>query len=145
MRIKKAKIEAKDKATAFGGRGLALFVGIEKTDNEKDLLALADKVANLRVFEDEQGKLQYSLKDKNLQILCIPNFTLCADTDNGRRPSFEKTMPKETAVKLFDDFVSLLRADGINIEQGYFGSYMDIQVSLDGPVNIILDTKEGSC
>ena len=99
---------------------------------------MAQKVVNLRVFSDAQGKMNYSVKDKNYKILCISNFTLCANTDKGRRPSFEKAMPKDAANKPFEDFITLLRAREIEVKQGVFGEHMDIRLDLDGPVNIMV-------
>ena len=142
-RINKGEISIRGQAVSSVEKGLALFVSMEKEDNESDLLFLADKVVNLRIFENEQGKMHYSVKDKNYQILCISNFTLCANTDKGRRPSFESSMPPAQANKLFDDFVLLLKSRGVDVSLGVFGERMDIDLVMDGPVNIILQTKRG--
>ena len=84
--------------------------------------------------------MHYSVKDKNYQVLCIPNFTLCADTDKGRRPSFESSLPPPAAKKIFDDFVMVLRAKEIDVQAGIFGAHMEIDLEMDGPVNVLLES-----
>jgi D-tyrosyl-tRNA(Tyr) deacylase len=117
---------------------LALFVGIERDDTQATLAAMTEKILTLRIFEDEEGKLNYSVKDKNFQILCIPNFTLCANTDKGRRPSFERSMPRHQASEFYQRFVGILKSTGLEVGEGVFGEHMDISLELDGPVNIVL-------
>jgi len=140
-RIKRGKIVVEEETVALVGQGIALFVGIAKDDTQQDLELMADKVSNLRIFEDEKGKLNYSVSDKQYEILCIPNFTLCADAAKGRRPSFESSMPRDKAGELFDSLVLILKSKGIDVQTGVFGVYMDIQLDMDGPVNIILDSE----
>ena len=120
-------------------KGIVLFVGFSKSDDENTISDMAQKVVNLRVFEDENNKLMYSVKDKNYKILCIPNFTLYANTKKGRRPSFEDVLGKEKASILFDNFILLLKASGVFVESGKFGEHMEILLNLDGPVNIVLE------
>lgn len=143
VRIKKGEVAVAKKAVAFVGKGLAVFVGIEKGDGRLILNNMAEKVANVRVFEDQDGKMNYSVKDKGCQILCVPNFTLCANAENGRRPSFDNAMPYEQASKLFDNFIKMLSARDVAVESGQFGTCMDIKLDLDGPVNIILESDKG--
>jgi D-tyrosyl-tRNA(Tyr) deacylase len=100
---------------------------------------MAEKVLNLRIFENEEGKLNYSVKDRGYQILCISNFTLCANTEKGRRPSFENSMSRQEANKYYQDFVCVLKSQGVGVEAGVFGEHMDISLDLDGPVNIMLE------
>ena len=121
------------------GQGLAVYVGIEKTDNEKVVQACAAKTANLRIFEDESGKMMFSAREKGLSVLCIPNFTLCAQLDNGQRPSFDNAMDKVGAKRCFEVFLRCL-ANEMNKPpvSGVFGSNMRIAQVNDGPVNIIL-------
>ena len=141
VRISKGEVLVEGKIVSSVKRGIALFAGIEKNDTDSELIAMADKVTNLRIFEDESGKMNYSVKDKRYQILCISNFTLCANTQKGRRPSFEQAMPLAEANKLFDDFVLVLRSKGLDVKVGIFGAHMDIDLELDGPVNIVIDSK----
>lgn len=144
VRIKKGEVIVAGKTVSFVDKGLAVFVGIEKGDSHLILNDMAEKVVNIRVFEGQDGKMNYSVKDKRYQILCVPNFTLCADAERGRRPSFDKAMPYEQANKLFDNFITMLLARGVAAESGLFGTYMDIQLDLDGPVNIILESDKGN-
>ena len=140
-RVTKAQISVNGEVVSSIERGLAVFVAIEKTDSHAELEGIAAKIVNLRIFEDEQGKMNHSVKDKNYQILAVSNFTLCASTAKGRRPSFEQSMPKQEANKLFEDFLLLLRGRGIEVACGVFGEHMDISLTMDGPVNIILNAK----
>lgn len=141
VRVKRGSITIDTEAISSIEKGIAIFVGLEKKDDPSILPAMAEKVVNLRIFEDKDEKLAYSVKDKNYSILCIPNFTLCANTEKGRRPSFENSLPYKEAEKLFDDFVLVLKSYGIDVEEGVFGAYMDIKLDIDGPVNIILDSN----
>jgi D-tyrosyl-tRNA(Tyr) deacylase len=140
-RINKGEIAVEGKVISLVGKGIALFVGVEKGDGNSLLVSMADRVANLRIFQDQRGKMHYSVKDKNYQILCISNFTLCANTDKGRRPSFEDSMAPDSANKIFEDFVLLLKSKGVDVKTGIFGEYMNVRLEMDGPVNIILQAK----
>ena len=139
-RIHRGSISTIEGDAASVNQGLAVFVCIERTDTQAIGVSLAQKVIDLRIFESPSGKLHFSVKEKQYQILCIPNFTLCADTDKGRRPSFDKSMSPEEARKLFDDFVIVLKSSGLDVQAGVFGAHMDIELELDGPVNIVLDS-----
>ena len=141
-RVKKGEVVVAQEVVSFIGKGLTLFAAIEKDDDHLILEEMAEKIVNLRIFEDEDGKMNYSARDKDYQILCIPNFTLCANTEGGRRPSFENSMPYVQANKLFDDFILILKSKGINVEAGVFGAYMDIRLDLNGPVNIMLESDK---
>jgi D-tyrosyl-tRNA(Tyr) deacylase len=138
VRVNKGSIWVKGSIISSIGKGLALFVGIERDDTQATLAAMTEKILTLRIFEDEEGKLNYSVKDKNFQILCIPNFTLCANTDKGRRPSFERSMPRHQASEFYQRFVGILKSTGLEVGEGVFGEHMDISLELDGPVNIVL-------
>jgi len=137
-RCSKGKVNIKGRSVAEIDRGLALFVGIEEKDDKRILERMAEKIINLRIFPDHQGKFSYSLKSKNYFVMCVPNFTLCANTNRGRRPSFEAAMKPSGAESLFTDFVNLLKANNINVTQGVFGAEMKIDIEMDGPVNIML-------
>ena len=141
-RINKGSVVVEGQTVSSVGKGLAVFVGVEKGDDYAALEDIAYKIVHMRLFENEEGKLDYSVHDKKYQILCISNFTLCANTDKGRRPSFEQSMLKEEADKLFNDFVLFLKARDIDVQTGVFGEHMDINLDFDGPVNIILDSKK---
>ncbi|MCF7886977.1 MAG: D-tyrosyl-tRNA(Tyr) deacylase [Candidatus Omnitrophica bacterium] len=134
-RIKSGKITINNKVKASLDKGLAVFVGIEVDDTESNLITAAKKIINMRLFENGSGKLSGSVKEKNYGILCIPNFTLCASTKKGRRPSFEKAMKPDAAKKMFAKFMVLLQNE-IDLQSGVFGADMAIDLELDGPVNI---------
>ena len=143
-RISQGKVSVGGKSIASVGRGLAVFAGIEKDDGPSELVWAARKITTMRVFENDEGKMHFSVKDKEYEILCVSNFTLCADTDRGRRPSFDVSMTPDMAMKMFEDFLMLFRESGIKVESGAFGEHMDIELVMDGPVNIMIDSKKDS-
>ena len=123
------------------GKGFMLLVGIGKEDAQEDVCYLARKVANLRVFEDEEGKMNRSLKDVGGDILSISQFTLFADTKKGNRPSFINVAAPETGEALYQEFNERLRAEGFSVASGKFGAHMAVSLVNDGPVTIIIDSK----
>ncbi|MCK9615453.1 MAG: D-aminoacyl-tRNA deacylase [Candidatus Omnitrophica bacterium] len=141
LRVAKASLSIPNetKESISIGRGLVIFVGIDKKDNDATLEDFAEKVTNLRIFDDENGKLDFSLKDKNYEILCVPNFTLCANINKGRRPSFENVMPQDAARKLFENLIILLGARGLSVKSGKFGKTMVINTECIGPVNLVVE------
>lgn len=141
VRASKANVCLKDNARELAHikNGIVVFVGIDKNDNDTKNEEMAEKITNLRIFDDENGKLKYSLIDKKYEILCVPNFTLCANIDKGRRPSFENAMPIDAASNLFENFVLLLRARQIPVKSGEFAKSMYINIECDGPVNITIE------
>ena len=141
VRINRGQVKGSNDILAIAQKGIAVFVGIDKDDREADRAVLAAKIVNLRIFPDGAGKFQYSVKDKDLDILCIPNFTLCANTAGGRRPSFEGAMEHKLADKFFADFILMLKSYKVKVAAGFFGQLMDIELKLDGPVNIVLDSR----
>ena len=141
LRVSKSSLDIpeEDKESISIGMGLVVFVGIDKKDSDTTLEDFVEKIANLRIFDDENGKLGFSLKDKNYEILCVPNFTLCANINKGRRPSFENVMPQDTAKKLFENLIILLRARGLSVKSGEFGKTMAISTECAGPVNLVVE------
>ncbi|QDX93132.1 D-tyrosyl-tRNA(Tyr) deacylase [Brevibacillus laterosporus] len=121
-------------------RGLVLLVGITHEDTMKDVEFVADKVANLRIFEDEEGKMNYSVKDTGGQILSISQFTLYGDCRKGRRPNFMSAARPEVAEPLYDQFNEVLRSKGLHVETGRFGAMMDVQIYNHGPVTLIVES-----
>ena len=124
------------------GKGLAILLGISETDSEEDGKYLADKIANLRIFEDLQGKINLSCLDIKGEFLVISQFTLLADCRKGRRPSFTEAARPEKAIPLYEKFISLLKETGLKVETGEFGASMLVEINNEGPVTIILDSKE---
>ena len=123
-------------------RGLVVFVGVASEDTEKDAQYLAQKIANLRIFADEQGKFNLSALDVNGELLVVSQFTLLADARKGRRPSFISAAPPEQALELFERFIAAVRNTGLKVETGRFQQYMQVKIVNDGPVTILLDSKD---
>jgi D-tyrosyl-tRNA(Tyr) deacylase len=123
-------------------RGLLALVGFETSDTDDDRRWIAEKIANLRVFEDDQGKLNLSVLDIRGSVLVVPNFTLAGACAKGRRPSFDRAMRPEHAVKHFATILSELRATGLRVESGVFRSMMKVALVNDGPVTLWLDSSE---
>jgi len=121
-------------------RGLVLLVGITHEDTIKDVEFVADKVANLRIFEDEEGKMNYSVQETGGQILSISQFTLYGDCRKGRRPNFMAAARPEVAEPLYDQFNEVLRSKGLQVETGRFGAMMDVQIHNHGPVTLIVES-----
>jgi len=123
-------------------KGLIILLGVGGQDTEKDVEFLVEKVSKLRIMSDLYGKMNLSVTDTKSSVLVVSQFTLYADTKGGNRPSFVNAGEPEKAEKLYIDFIEILKSKGINVETGSFGEYMEIPLSLDGPVTIILDSKE---
>lgn len=124
-------------------QGFMILLGVVKGDTKEDADKLVKKIPNLRVFEDENGKMNLSCLDVNGEILVISQFTLCADCSHGRRPSFINSAPPNEANALYEYFTEKLRKSGVSmVETGVFGADMKVSLINDGPVTIILDSKE---
>jgi D-tyrosyl-tRNA(Tyr) deacylase len=124
------------------GRGLVVLVGVASGDSDKDINYLVQKIANLRIFPDDDGRFDLSALDINGELLLVSQFTLLADTRKGRRPSFVGAAPPDEAEKLFGRFVEQARATGLRVETGRFQQYMQVEIHNDGPVTILLDSGE---
>jgi D-tyrosyl-tRNA(Tyr) deacylase len=122
--------------------GLLVLLGVAPTDTEKEAQWLAEKVAGLRIFNDEAGKMNLGVADVGGGLLVVSQFTLYGDCRKGRRPSFIAAAPPEIAVPLYEAFVNALRARGLPVATGRFGAMMQVELVNDGPVTLILDTKE---
>lgn len=124
------------------GTGLAVLLGVTHSDTEADARYIADKTAGLRIFEDENGKLNLSLKDLGGAVLLVSQFTLYADARNGRRPSFAQAAPAARAEALYRRTAELLRAHGLTVETGRFQTHMQLSLCNDGPVTLLLDSQK---
>lgn len=142
QRVTKASVRVKNKLCGKCGNGfLILFCAVEG-DTESDIEILAKKTVNLRIFEDEEGKMNRSLSDVGGEVLCISQFTLAADTKKGNRPSFIKAMKPDTACEMYDKFCKKLKGYGVkSVEKGIFGADMQVSLVNDGPVTIMLDSE----
>jgi len=124
------------------GKGLTVLLGVEEGDTEEDSRYMADKVVNLRIFEDENDKLNMSLQDIKGEILAISQFTLLGDCRKGRRPNFMSAARPEVASSLYNKFIELCRSSGINVETGVFQAHMLVKIDNEGPVTILIDSKK---
>ena len=124
------------------GPGLLVLVGIGKDDTPETGKALAEKIVNLRVFDDAQGRMNRSLLERGGALLCVSQFTLWGDCRKGRRPSYDQAARPEVARALYDAFVESLRALGVSVETGQFQARMDVELVNDGPVTLWLDSQE---
>ncbi|MBE5793184.1 MAG: D-tyrosyl-tRNA(Tyr) deacylase [Clostridiales bacterium] len=141
QRVKESSVAIEGQVVGRSAQGLMVLIGVEVGDTEKDLSYIADKVPNLRIFEDEAGKMNRSLLDIGGQILAISQFTLLGDARGGRRPSFTAAARPDTAVPLYEALVEKWRSLGIHVETGEFGADMQVSLINDGPVTILLDSR----
>jgi len=141
QRAKEARVKVEGDIVGQIDHGLVLLVGFTEGDDEEDLRYLAEKVVHLRIFEDEEGKMNRSLLDVNGSILSVSQFTLYGDCRKGRRPNFMAAARPEKAAVLYDRFNQLLREHGVRVETGVFGAMMQVELTNDGPVTILLESK----
>ena len=141
QRVAHASVTVEEKVIGKIQRGFLLLVGVTHDDAMEDMEYLVRKIIQMRIFEDEEGKLNRSIQDVGGEILSVSQFTLYADTKKGNRPSFSKAAPGDVALEMFEQFNGLLRDTGIPVETGQFGADMKVELLNDGPVTILLDSK----
>ena len=141
QRVSHASVTVEEKVIGKIERGFLLLVGVTHDDAMEDMEYLIRKIVQMRIFEDEEGKLNRSIQDIGGEILSVSQFTLYADTKKGNRPSFSKAAPGDVALEMFEQFNGLLRDTGIPVETGQFGADMKVELLNDGPVTILLDSK----
>lgn len=137
-----ARVEVNGEITGQITRGLVLLVGVGHEDTVADAQLMAEKVAHLRIFTDEDGKLNRDIVEAQGQVLSVSQFTLYGDVRKGRRPSYAEAAAPEDAVRLYDAFNEALRAIGLHVETGVFRAMMDVHLVNDGPVTILLDSQK---
>ncbi len=143
QRVSEAKVLISGKIVGEINQGYVILLGVKEGDSEKDADLLAEKIVNLRVMSDENKKMNKSILDVAGEILVVSQFTLYADTNSGRRPSFLTAAKPEEANKLYEYFIGKLKLLGVkNVQTGVFGAYMSVELANDGPVTIMLDTEE---
>lgn len=141
-RVTNASVKVEEEITGAINEGYMVLVGVTHEDTEEDVLYLAEKLAHLRIFEDENGKMNRSLLDIKGSVLSVSQFTLYGDTRKGRRPNFMKAAKPDAANSLYECFNKTLREKGIHVETGRFGAMMDVSLTNSGPVTILMDSKE---
>lgn len=142
QRVTSSKVVVDGKIVGSINKGINVLIGISCDDNEGDLKYIKDKIINLRIFEDENFKMNKSLMDIGGEVLVISQFTLYGDCRKGRRPNFMAALSGEESKKLYDKFILMLKEYGIKVETGIFGADMKVDIQNDGPVTILLDSKK---
>jgi D-aminoacyl-tRNA deacylase len=142
QRVSDAKVTVKGQTIGQIENGLVVLVGVTHNDTKADAEYLAEKIVHLRIFEDEKEKMNYSLLDTGGAVLSISQFTLYGDTRKGRRPNFMNAAKPDLAIELYEELNELIRAYGVNVETGQFGAMMDVTLTNNGPVTIIIDSKD---
>ena len=141
QRVSEASVSVEGKMVGSINSGFVVFLGISKKDTEIEAKYVVDKVSNLRIFDDDEGKFSYSPLDMGKEILVISQFTLYADVSKGRRPSFFESASPIDAEKIYNEIIEEFNKTGLNIKTGEFGAKMEINLVNDGPVTILLDSK----
>lgn len=140
--VKKAQVTVDDETVGAIGRGLLILLGVSREDSEKDVAYMVEKILHLRIFPDEQGKMNLSVRDINGEILAVSQFTLFGDCRKGRRPSYSHAAPPETADALYRSFVAAM-GKHLRVATGTFQAMMEVELVNDGPVTLLVDsTKE---
>lgn len=142
QRVREAEVTVDDQTVGAIDHGLLVFLGVGEGDDDQDLDELVDTVVHLRIFADDDGKMNHSILDVGAEMLVVPQFTLYADTSRGRRPSFVDAMDPGGAEQMCDRFVDRVDEFDFNVESGAFGKMMDVELLNDGPVTIWLDTDD---
>ncbi len=142
QRVSGASVTVAGEEVGRIGRGLVVFIGVADGDTERDAQYLVDKTVNLRIFSDAAEKFNLSALDTGGELLLVSQFTLLADTRRGRRPSFVAAAPPEAAERLFDYAVGLARASGLRVATGRFQQHMQVAIQNDGPVTVMLDSRD---
>lgn len=144
QRVSRARVTVQGEVTGDIAAGWLVLLGIAPADSAKDVIWLAEKVANLRAFADEAGKMNLSVQDVRGQVLVVSQFTLYGDCLKGRRPGFTEAAPPAIAAPLYESFVLALKALGVPVATGRFGADMQVELVNDGPVTFVIDVPQGS-
>lgn len=142
QRVKEAKVVINGETVGEIGQGILIVLGVGKDDADSDVQYLADKILGLRIFEDDAGKMNFSVADVRGEVLVVSQFTLYADCRKGKRPSFDEAAPPNLAESLYDLFVKKIKGSGIKVETGRFHALMEVHLVNSGPVTILLDSRK---
>ena len=142
QRVSEARVSVEGQVVGEINKGLVVLLGVGQDDDEKDIRYLADKIINLRIFEDEDGKMNISLLDVGGDLLIVSQFTLYGDCRKGKRPSYDKAARPDAAESVYNRFVEYCRGFGTKVETGVFQAMMMVEIHNDGPVTLLLDSKK---
>ena len=142
QRTIRSSVTSEGTETGRIGAGLTVLLGVGRDDDEKDVVYMADKILNLRIFEDEEGKMNQSLLQTGGEMLVVSQFTLYGDARHGRRPSFTAAAPPDSANRLYEEFVQYVEKQGVRVATGIFQTEMVVSLDNHGPVTILLDSKK---
>ena len=142
QKVSQSKVTVDGEITGEIGQGLMVLLGVTHTDTEADARYMAEKIANLRIFEDDEEKLNLSVKDIGGAVLSVSQFTLYGDCRRGRRPSFTEAARPDVANALYETFNTFLREEGVQVETGRFQTHMMVDLTNDGPVTVLLDSSK---
>ncbi|MBB65674.1 MAG: D-tyrosyl-tRNA(Tyr) deacylase [Waddliaceae bacterium] len=142
QRVKEARVIVENETVGEIEKGLLIFLGVQKGDEEKHINWLVNKIISLRIFPDEAGKMNCSLKDVEGSLLIVSQFTLYGNCQNGRRPDFFESAPPEQAEKIYSQFIKECKKQVLNVSTGVFGAMMEVQLINDGPVTFMIDGKK---
>ena len=143
QKVKRASVSHQEQCRSIQ-KGLVLFVGVRESSTVEDAKTLAKKISNARIFEDENGKLNESVKNIDGEILSISQFTLYANVKKGNRPSFTEAAGKDHALMLYEVFNETLRDEALNVSIGFFGEHMDVELINDGPITLTYESEDGA-
>lgn len=141
QRVSEASVEVDGAVVGSIGRGLLVLLGVGRNDSDSDLDYMVDKILNLRIFEDSEGKMNLSLLDVGGEMLVVSQFTLYGDCRKGRRPSFTDSAGPDVAKPMYLKFIDKARSSGVTVGEGIFGAMMSVRLSNDGPVTILIDSE----
>lgn len=142
QRVLNASVKVESKIVGEIGKGLLVFISVDENDTEKDIEYMVDKITELRIFNDDQGKFNLSLSDVKGEILIVSQFTLHGDCRRGRRPSFSSAARPEKAIPYYERFIELTKQKGFKVATGIFGAHMLVSLVNDGPVTILIDSQK---
>ena len=142
QRVIKGEVRVDGRPVGAVGKGMLVLLGVGKNDTPEDAQSLADKILNLRIFDDSTGRMNLSLLETNGEMLCVSQFTLYGDCRKGRRPSYDQAARPDVAGALYDAFVAAARAGGVTVQTGQFQAMMEVELVNDGPVTLLLDSQK---